>query len=198
MQALLYAAAARLTSKGKGSRQRRQRLPLYNAPLINPSARRLRRSARVLLREGRRSGARVHRRPGRRAARRLRGRAALRRGPGGHGARRVGRGRGRAVRAAVDREPAVRVGAAGDRKPEVPTAGVARGALRRRSPRGGAVGRARRHRRGRARRGTCQCGNQPVRQAGLEVLFTIVAASTQCESAWRPRTRRLRLTHPNF
>ena len=46
--------------------------------------------------------------------------------------------------------------------------------------------------------GRFQCGNQPVRQAGLEVLFTIVAASTQCESAWRPRTRRLRLTHPNF
>ena len=43
-----------------------------------------------------------------------------------------------------------------------------------------------------------QCGNQPVHQAGLEVLFTILAASTQCESAWRPRTRRLRLTHPNF
>ena len=42
-----------------------------------------------------------------------------------------------------------------------------------------------------------QCGNQPVRQAGLEVLFTILAASTQRESAWRPRTRRLRLTHPN-
>ena len=33
--------------------------------------------------------------------------------------------------------------------------------------------------------------------AGLEVLFTILAASTQRESAWRPRTRRLRLTHPN-
>ena len=43
-----------------------------------------------------------------------------------------------------------------------------------------------------------QCGNQPVRQAGLEVLFTILAASTQGESAWRPRTRRLRLTHPNI
>ena len=42
-----------------------------------------------------------------------------------------------------------------------------------------------------------QCGNQPVRQAGLEVLFTILAASTQRESAWRPRTRRLRLTHPS-
>ena len=42
-----------------------------------------------------------------------------------------------------------------------------------------------------------QCGNQPVRQAGLNVLFTIPAASTQRESAWRPRTRRLRLTHPN-
>ena len=41
------------------------------------------------------------------------------------------------------------------------------------------------------------CGNQPVRQAGLEVLFTILAASTQHESAWRPRTRRLRLIHPN-
>ena len=37
-----------------------------------------------------------------------------------------------------------------------------------------------------------------ARQAGREVLFTIVAASAQCESAWRPRTRRLRLTHPNF
>ena len=45
--------------------------------------------------------------------------------------------------------------------------------------------------------GIAQCGNQPVRQAGLEVLFTILAASTQRESAWRPRTRRLRLTHPN-
>ena len=42
-----------------------------------------------------------------------------------------------------------------------------------------------------------QCGNQPVRQAGLEVLFTILAASTQRESAWRPRTRHLRLIHPN-
>ena len=42
--------------------------------------------------------------------------------------------------------------------------------------------------------GAHQCGNQPVRQAGLEVLFTILAAST---SAWRPRTRRLRLTHPS-
>ena len=31
----------------------------------------------------------------------------------------------------------------------------------------------------------------------LEVLFTILAASTQRESAWRPRTRRLGLTHPN-
>ena len=30
-----------------------------------------------------------------------------------------------------------------------------------------------------------------MRQAGLEVLFTILAASTQRESAWRPRTRRL-------
>ena len=39
--------------------------------------------------------------------------------------------------------------------------------------------------------------NQPVRQAGLEVLFTILAASTQRESARRPRTGRLRLTHPN-
>ena len=39
--------------------------------------------------------------------------------------------------------------------------------------------------------------NQPVRQASLEVLFTILAASTQRESAWCPRTRRLRLTHPN-
>ena len=47
------------------------------------------------------------------------------------------------------------------------------------------------------RRSSCstQCGNQPVRQAGLEVFFTILAASTQCESAWCPRTRRLRLTH---
>ena len=42
-----------------------------------------------------------------------------------------------------------------------------------------------------------QCGNQPVRQAGLEVLFTILAASTQRESARLPRTRRLRLTRPN-
>ena len=49
----------------------------------------------------------------------------------------------------------------------------------------------------RATGGNKQCGNQPVRQAGLEVLFTILAASTQRESAWRPRTRRLRLTHPN-
>ena len=46
--------------------------------------------------------------------------------------------------------------------------------------------------------GMLQCGNQPVRQAGLEVLFIILAASMQHESAWRPRTRRLRLTHPNF
>ena len=46
--------------------------------------------------------------------------------------------------------------------------------------------------------GPTQCENQPVRQAGLEVLFIILAASTQHESAWRPRTRRLRLTHPNF
>ena len=30
-----------------------------------------------------------------------------------------------------------------------------------------------------------------------EALFTILAASTQRESAWRPRTRRLRLIHPN-
>ena len=45
--------------------------------------------------------------------------------------------------------------------------------------------------------GLQQCGNQPVRQAGLEVLFTNLAASTQRESAWRPCTRRLRLTHPN-
>ena len=50
----------------------------------------------------------------------------------------------------------------------------------------------------RTRKSIVQCGNQPVRQASLEVLFTIVAASAQCESAWRPRTRRLRLTHPNF
>ena len=42
-----------------------------------------------------------------------------------------------------------------------------------------------------------QCGNQPVRQAGLEVLFIILAASMQHESAWRPRTRRLGLIHPN-
>ena len=34
-------------------------------------------------------------------------------------------------------------------------------------------------------------------EAGLEVLFIIPAASTQHESAWRPRTRRLRLIHPN-
>ena len=33
-----------------------------------------------------------------------------------------------------------------------------------------------------------QCGNQPVRQAGLEVLFIILAASMQHESAWRPRS----------
>ena len=45
--------------------------------------------------------------------------------------------------------------------------------------------------------GELQCGNQPVRQAGLEVLFIILAASMQHESAWRPRTRRLRLIHPN-
>ena len=45
--------------------------------------------------------------------------------------------------------------------------------------------------------GSEQCGNQPVRQADLEVLFTILAASMQRESAWRPRTRRLRLTHPS-
>ena len=38
---------------------------------------------------------------------------------------------------------------------------------------------------------------QPVRQAGLEVLFIISAASMQHESAWRPRTRRLRLTRTN-
>ena len=37
-------------------------------------------------------------------------------------------------------------------------------------------------------RGDGQCGNQPVRQAGLVVLFTILAASTQRESARRPRT----------
>ena len=42
-----------------------------------------------------------------------------------------------------------------------------------------------------------QCGNQPVCQAGLEVLFIILAASMQHESAWRPRTRRLRLIHLN-
>ena len=45
--------------------------------------------------------------------------------------------------------------------------------------------------------GKKQCGNQPVRLAGLEVLFIILAASMQHESAWRPRTRRLRLIHPN-
>ena len=45
--------------------------------------------------------------------------------------------------------------------------------------------------------GKPQCGNQPVRQAGLEVLFIILAASMQHESAWRPRTRRLRLIHLN-
>ena len=45
--------------------------------------------------------------------------------------------------------------------------------------------------------GKSQCGNQPVRQAGLEVSFTILTASTQRESASRPRTRRLRLTRPN-
>ena len=38
--------------------------------------------------------------------------------------------------------------------------------------------------------------NQCVRPA-WRYLFTILAASTQRESAWRPRTRRLRLTHPN-
>ena len=43
-----------------------------------------------------------------------------------------------------------------------------------------------------------QCGNQPVRQAGLEVLFTILVASTQRESAWCPRTRRLRLLTRTF
>ena len=41
----------------------------------------------------------------------------------------------------------------------------------------------------RATGGNKQCGNQPVRQAGLEELLTILAASTQRESAWRPRTR---------
>ena len=41
----------------------------------------------------------------------------------------------------------------------------------------------------RATGGNKQCGNQPVRPAGLEVLLTILAASTQRESAWRPRTR---------
>ena len=41
----------------------------------------------------------------------------------------------------------------------------------------------------RATGGNKQCENQPVRQAGLEVLLTILAASTQRESAWRPRTR---------
>ena len=47
------------------------------------------------------------------------------------------------------------------------------------------------------RRRSDQCGNQPVRQAGLEVLSIILAASMQHENAWRPRTRRLRLIHPN-
>ncbi len=42
-----------------------------------------------------------------------------------------------------------------------------------------------------------QCGNQPVRQAGLEVLFINLAASMQHESDCRPRTKRLRLIHPN-
>ena len=45
--------------------------------------------------------------------------------------------------------------------------------------------------------GAGQCGNQPVRQAGLDVLLTILAASTQRERAWCPRARRLRLTHPD-
>ena len=45
--------------------------------------------------------------------------------------------------------------------------------------------------------GPMQCENQPVRQADLEVLFIILAASMQHESAWRPRTRRLGLIHPN-
>ena len=40
-----------------------------------------------------------------------------------------------------------------------------------------------------------QCGNQPGRQAGLEVLFTIFWPPRS--SAWRPRSRRLRLTRPN-
>ena len=47
-------------------------------------------------------------------------------------------------------------------------------------PRGRGEGQGLRVEKGR-RRG--QCGNQPVRQAGLKVLFTILAASTQRESA---------------
>jgi len=43
--------------------------------------------------------------------------------------------------------------------------------------------------------GLFQCGNQPVRQAGLEILFIILAASTPRESAWRPRATHLRLIH---
>ena len=37
-----------------------------------------------------------------------------------------------------------------------------------------------------------------MRLADLEVSFIILAASTQRESAWRPRTRPFRLTYPNF
>ena len=41
-----------------------------------------------------------------------------------------------------------------------------------------------------------QCGNQPVPAWRYYLLFWLPRA-TQRESAWRPRTRRLRLTHPN-
>ena len=51
---------------------------------------------------------------------------------------------------------------------------------------------------GARRRRNSRCGNQSVRLAGLEVSFIILAASTQRESAWRPRTRLFRLTYPNF
>ena len=51
---------------------------------------------------------------------------------------------------------------------------------------------------GATRRRNSRCGNQSVRLAGLEVSFIILAASTQRESAWRPRTRPFRLTYPNF
>jgi len=43
--------------------------------------------------------------------------------------------------------------------------------------------------------GYSQCGNQPVHQASLDLLFIILAASTPRESAWRPRATRLRLIH---